>query len=304
MANPEAQRFPGLTKAEAAHGLKTHGYNELPTANRRRMWQIAFGVVREPMFLLLLASGIIYLVLGEARDAAMLLGFVFVIIGITLYQERKTERALDALRDLASPRALVLRDGEVTRIPGREVVPDDIVLLVEGDRVPADAVVLDSNHLMLDESLLTGESMPVRKIAGDPQGALGRPGGDDLPGVYSGTIVVQGQGVVRDLLFGGGRRVGHDDAALCGFFHRDVVGPAARTDDGAAVRNHVKMVQMVGTYYQPSTEDPYQIGITGGLRQFFLCLAFPDDEFNALFCDSFRHPVRHVNVHGDKSDFE
>ena len=197
MANPEAQRFPGLTKAEAAHGLKTHGYNELPTANRRRMWQIAFGVVREPMFLLLLASGIIYLVLGEARDAAMLLGFVFVIIGITLYQERKTERALDALRDLASPRALVLRDGEVTRIPGREVVPDDIVLLVEGDRVPADAVVLDSNHLMLDESLLTGESMPVRKIAGDPQGALGRPGGDDLPGVYSGTIVVQGQGVVR-----------------------------------------------------------------------------------------------------------
>jgi Ca2+-transporting ATPase len=197
MANPEAQRFVGLTQAEAAHRLKTIGYNELPTSNRRRMWQIAFGVVREPMFLLLLASGIIYLVLGEARDAAMLLGFVFVIIGITLYQERKTERALEALRDLASPRALVLRDGEVTRIPGREVVPDDVVLLVEGDRVPADAVVLDSNHLMLDESLLTGESMPVRKIAGDPRGELGRPGGDDLPGVYSGTIVVQGHGVVR-----------------------------------------------------------------------------------------------------------
>ncbi len=197
MANPEAQRFVGLTQAEAAHRLKTIGYNELPAGNRRRMWQIAFEVLREPMFLLLLASGIIYLALGEPRDAAMLLGFVFVIIGITLYQERKTERALDALRDLASPRALVLRDGEVTRIPGREVVPDDIVLLVEGDRVPADCIVLDSNHLMLDESLLTGESMPVRKIAGEPQGELGRPGGDDLPGVYSGTIVVQGQGVAR-----------------------------------------------------------------------------------------------------------
>lgn len=197
MANPEAQRFVGLTSAEVRERLRTVGYNELPASNRRRMWRIVFDVLREPMFLLLLASGVIYLILGEASDAAMLLGFVFVIIGITLYQERKTERALEALRDLASPRALVLRDGEVTRIPGREVVPDDIVLLVEGDRVPADCIVLDSNHLMLDESLLTGESMPVRKTAGDPQGKLGRPGGDDQPGVYSGTVVVQGNGVAR-----------------------------------------------------------------------------------------------------------
>ena len=191
------RRFVGLSRAEVEQRLRTRGCNELPTTSRRRTWQIAFDVLREPMFLLLLASGVIYLVLGETRDAAMLLGFVFVIIGITLYQERKTERALDSLRDLASPRALVLRDGEVTRIPGREVVEDDIVILVEGDRVPADGIVLDSNHLMLDESLLTGESMPVRKIAGDGQGTLGRPGGDDQPGVYSGTVVVQGQGVAR-----------------------------------------------------------------------------------------------------------
>ena len=197
MPSPDTHRFVGLTGAEVEQRLKTVGYNELPSSSRRRMWRIAFDVIREPMFLLLLGAGVIYLVLGEVRDAAMLLGFVFVIIGITLYQERKTERALEALRDLASPRALVLRDGDVTRIPGREVVPDDIVLLVEGDRVPADCVVLDSNHLMVDESLLTGESMPVRKIAGDPQGELGRPGGDDMPGVYSGTVVVQGQGVAR-----------------------------------------------------------------------------------------------------------
>src|SRR5512139_2961732 len=152
MANPEAQRFVGLNSAEVLERQRTVGYNELPATSRRRTWQIAIEVLREPTFLLLLASGIIYLILGEASDAALLLGFVFVIIGITWYQERKTERALDALRDLASPRALVLRDGEVTRIPGREVVPDDIVLLVEGDRVPADCIVLDSNHLMLDES--------------------------------------------------------------------------------------------------------------------------------------------------------
>jgi len=190
-------RYPGLTDAEAAERLRTEGANELPSSGRRNVLRIVLDVLREPMFILLLASGIIYLVLGEPRDAAMLLGFVFVIIGITLYQERKTERALDALRDLASPRALVVRGGEVKRIPGREVVREDVVLLVEGDRVPADCVVLDSNHLMVDESLLTGESMPVRKVAGDPQGELGRPGGDDLPGVYSGTIVVQGQGVAR-----------------------------------------------------------------------------------------------------------
>ena len=208
MANPKAQRFPGLTQAEAAHRLKTRGYNELPTAQRRNIWHIAFEVIREPMFVLLLAAGAVYLVLGELRDAAMLLGFVFVIIGITLYQERKTERALEALRDLSSPRALVVRDGEVTRIPGREVVLDDIVLLVEGDRVAADAVVLESNYLLVDESLLTGESMPVRKVEGGAAAELARPGGDDRSSVYSGTLVVQGQGLGRVRATGAGTELG------------------------------------------------------------------------------------------------
>src|SRR5512139_2121169 len=157
MANPEAQRFVGLNSAEVLERQRTVGYNELPATSRRRTWQIALEVLREPMFLLLLASGIIYLILGEASDAAMLLGFVFVIIGITLYQERKTERALDALRDLASPRALVIRDHEEKRIAGREVVRGDILMLKEGDRVPADAALLASVNLAADESPLTGE---------------------------------------------------------------------------------------------------------------------------------------------------
>ena len=92
---------------------------------------------------------------------------LFVIFGITIFQERKTERALEALRDLSSPRALVIRDGEQKRIAGREVVRGDILILTEGDRVPADAVLLACNDLMVDESLLTGESVPVRKIAWD-----------------------------------------------------------------------------------------------------------------------------------------
>ncbi len=127
----------------------------------------------------------------------MLMGFVFVIIGITFYQEQKTERALEALRDLSSPRALVIRDGRQQRIAGREVVRDDIVLIAEGDRVPADAVLLSGSNVSVDESLLTGESVPVRKKAWDGRLEMGRPGGDDLPFVYSGTLVVKGQGIAQ-----------------------------------------------------------------------------------------------------------
>ena len=118
------------------------------------------------MFLLLLACGIIYFVLGDVQEALILLGFVFFIMGITLYQEHKTERALEALRDLSSPRALVIRDKHQKHIAGREVVRGDILVLHEGDRIPADAVLLSATSLSVDESLLTGESVPVRKKAG------------------------------------------------------------------------------------------------------------------------------------------
>ena len=127
----------------------------------------------------------------------MLMGFVVVIIGITFYQEQKTERALEALRDLSSPRALVLREGKQQRIAGREVVREDIILLSEGDRVPADAVLLSGNNVSVDESLLTGESIPVRKRSWDGRLEMGRPGGDDLPFIYSGTLVVKGQGIAE-----------------------------------------------------------------------------------------------------------
>jgi len=156
---------------------------------------IAFEIVRQPIFILLAAAGLIYLMLGDRGEALMLLGFVAVIIGIALYQERKTERALDALRDLSSPRALVVRDGSRRRIAGREVVRDDLLVLSEGDRVPADAVLLSAHDLLADESLLTGESVPVRKVAWDGVIEMARPGGDDLPFVYSGTMLVQGQGI-------------------------------------------------------------------------------------------------------------
>jgi Ca2+-transporting ATPase len=193
----EEEDYGGLTEAEVQERLEKDGPNELPTARKRRIWQILLDVVREPMFLLLIACGVLYLILGDLEEALMLLGFVFVVMAITLYQEQKTERALEALRDLSSPRALVIRDGRRQRIAGRDVVRDDIFIVAEGDRVPADAVLLAGTNVCVDESLLTGESVPVRKSAWDGVRSMGRPGGDDLPFVYSGTLVVKGRGIAR-----------------------------------------------------------------------------------------------------------
>ncbi len=179
-----AEPGPGLDPALAAARLRDEGPNELGLSQRRTLRDIAWEVLREPMFGLLLGAGAIYLAMGDAREALILLGFVFIIMGITVLQERRTDQALDALRDLSSPRALVVRGGESRRIPGREVVRDDVLLLAEGDRVPADGVLLQTHELATDESMLTGESEAVPKQAG-----AGR--------VFAGTLVVSGQGVVR-----------------------------------------------------------------------------------------------------------
>ena len=182
-----SERLAGLSEAEAASRIARDGFNELPSSQPRSVFRIAFEVVREPMLLLLLACGSTYLLLGNVQEAVILLVFVVVVTTITLYQERKTERALEALRDLSSPRALVVRGGVRRRIAGREVVPGDILVLSEGDRVPADGVLMAAVNLATDESLLTGESVPVRKQAASADLPMARPGGDDLPFVFSGN---------------------------------------------------------------------------------------------------------------------
>jgi P-type Ca2+ transporter type 2C len=187
----------GLSQEEAAARLGAEGPNELPSAKPRSFLAIASEILREPMILLLIAAGVIYLILGEPRDSFVLLISIFAILGIDLYQQTKTERALEALRDLSSPRALVIRDGHQTRIAGREVVRGDIVILTEGDRVAADGVVLSCVSLSVDESLLTGESLPVRKSPGNTSLSMAHPGGDEHQFVYSGTLVVQGHGVAE-----------------------------------------------------------------------------------------------------------
>jgi Ca2+-transporting ATPase len=185
----------GLTSIEARQRLESGGPNELSATAQRGAWGLLREVVLEPMFLLLVACGAIYLALGDRHEALMLLGFVLVVIAITYVQKRRSERSLEALRDLSSPRALVVRDGQSIRIAGRELVVGDIVLLAEGDRVPADIHLFEASNLSIDESLLTGESAPVLKQAGGV-GSAASP--DPRSRAFSGTLVTQGigQGVV------------------------------------------------------------------------------------------------------------
>ncbi len=207
----------GLTDHEASQRLAEEGPNELPSTKPRNVFAIALSVAREPMFMLLVACGTIYLLLGSRQEALMLLGFVFVVMGITFVQERKTERALGALRDLSSPRALVIRGGQQKRIPGHDVVRGDIVVLVEGDRVPADAILFECTNMTVDEAVLTGESVSVRKLASDgTQQNMGVPGGDDLPFVFSGTLVVQGKGMAEVIRTASDTAIGRIGKALSG----------------------------------------------------------------------------------------
>jgi len=196
-AEPSAARR-GLSAREAAERLRAEGPNALPELERRTALRIVVEVVREPMFALLLGAGVLYLVLGSHGEALVLFGFACFSVVIAIIQEGRSERVLEALRDLTSPRALVVRDGEQIRIPGREVVRDDLLVLAEGDRVPADAMLVSGDDVQADESLLTGESVPVRKRASPArQPPAAAPGGDDLPLVFSGTLIVTGGGLAR-----------------------------------------------------------------------------------------------------------
>jgi Ca2+-transporting ATPase len=197
----------GLTGAEAARRLAAEGPNALPEAERRTLGRVVLEVVREPMLALLLASTAIYLVFGDIREAITLGVFVFVVIGITIVQERRTEHALDALRELSTPRARVLRDASWTVVDARELVPGDVIRLGDGDRVPADATLRTGTPMTVDESLLTGESVPVIALPGE--GAL-----------HAGTLIGAGHGIAEVTATGARSQLGRIGASLRG------VGPA------------------------------------------------------------------------------
>ncbi len=216
MREMDVSASEGLSEAEAARRLEAEGPNLLPAADARGVLRIAGDVMREPMFSLLIGAGVIYLVLGDLGEALVLLAFATFSVSIAVVQETRSERVLEALRDLSSPRALVVRDGLRKRIAGRDVVRGDVLILAEGDRVPADARLLSAHEFHVDESLITGESAPVRKVAGGGAAEVPRPGGEDLPYVFSGTLVVRGHGLAEVHATGPLSEIGRIGTALGG----------------------------------------------------------------------------------------
>ena len=252
----------GLTSAEAAALLAADGPNALPAAERKGLFATALDVAREPMFLLLVAAAGVYLVVGDVREALVLGASILVVITITVVQAHKAERALDALRDLSSPRALVIRDGERKRIPGVEVVVGDVLIVSEGDRVAADAKLEQATDLAADESLLTGESLPVDKKAGEL--------------LHSGSLVTTGHGSARVIATGPRSELGRIGASLAAL-ESGKTGLERETARIVKLVAALAIVLSVGmVLYYVATRGEWLAGILAGLT---LAMAILPEEF-------------------------
>ena len=193
-----------MTTEQAKALQQQYGKNELASQKKESFVKKAFHILCEPMFLLLLAAAIIYFVLGEPLDGAIMLVFVIGIISIDIIQGWKTEKTLNALKDLSAPQIIVIRDGEETQIPSADLVPGDLMLIHEGIKIPADGVVIRCSDLCVDESSLTGEAEGVWKIAKAEKS-------DDYwrkDYCYAGTLVIQGSGAVLVEKIGGATEFG------------------------------------------------------------------------------------------------
>lgn len=202
-----AHTVKGLTTIEAKARQQSQGYNALPDREKRSFIKIIVGVLTEPMIFLLVSVVVVYFLLGDKTEAMVLMVSVLVIIGIELYQDSKTEKALEALRGLASPSCNVIRDGKHMVIPSRELVVGDVFLVSEGERVPADAVLLDAENIMADESLLTGESIPVDKDEAVTDDEKKRK-------IFSGSMIVKGHGMAEVTAIGGETEIGQIGSSL------------------------------------------------------------------------------------------
>lgn len=271
--------FPGLTDKEALERLRVKGFNELPSQKKESNLKIFLRVLKEPMLFLLLVTGLVYLLLGEFSDASLLILGIFFVIGITFYQEHKTKRTLESLKRLSSPRALVIRSGRQLRIPGREVVHGDILILREGDRVTADGVVLSTTNLLVDESLLTGESIPVHKSVWDDKMILTHPGGDNLPFVFSGTLVTSGHGMVMVTATGIATEIGKIGVMLAAAEEGETLLKAEtkRIISFFALTGLVTCLTVIGTY--GLIRGDWLGGLLGGLA---LAMALLPEEFSVI----------------------
>ena len=223
-ASPNTRPNPcpdkGLSQAQAQALLQQHGPNALESEPRRSLAARWLDMVREPMFVLLVVAAALYLVLGDRLEGLTLSLFVLAMLGLTFWQEGRAESALQALRQLTEPAARVLRDGQVQAIPARDVVPGDLLLIAEGERIAADGWLLQAEQLQVDESLLTGESLPVDKAAADGpliDGALAAPtANESTRQVFAACHVVRGQGRVQVSATGARSQIGQIGLALAG----------------------------------------------------------------------------------------
>jgi len=212
----------GLTEAEAVRRLAEFGANELPQSRGRGLARIVLETMREPMFLLLIGAAVLYLVLGDIGEGLFLLAGALASIGLVVLQESRSEHALAALRDLSQPHARVIRGGVERRVATRELAPGDIMLVGEGERLPADGALVAGEVLSVDESALTGESAPVSKRPLHPDEDLGAdtpPGAESGPHLFSGTLVVRGQAVALVTRTGPRSALGQIGVSLAAIAH-------------------------------------------------------------------------------------
>ncbi len=189
----EKNEMMGLSTQEAIKLQEKYGKNELSAEKKKGLLSKIIDILREPMFSLLLVSAIIYFVLGEPRDGAIMLIFVIAIIFIETFQEWKTDKTLNALKNLSAPNVTVIRDQIEKSIASIDLVPGDVMLLSEGVKVPADGKILKANDLCIDESSLTGESVGVWKSAWSEKDSEEYWRRDYC---YAGTLVTQGNAYV------------------------------------------------------------------------------------------------------------
>lgn len=263
--------FRGLSSDEAETLLKMHGPNVLQAARSRTVFDTALGTLREPMFIFLVAAAALYLVVGDLGEGLFLIGGATVSVFLVIFQDARSERALAALRQLAEPFAHVMREGGQQRIAVRDLVPGDIVLLSEGERIPADGVLRGGDVLTIDESALTGESVPVVRMPVQQDASSG----EDAAEVFAGAMVVRGQGVAQITRTGAQTRLGLIGAALTGEVERT---PLQMTTGRLVVRLSVIAVViclMVAGAYGVLRGD----WVAGGLAGLTVAISLLPEEF-------------------------
>ena len=285
----------GLTAAEAAARLTEHGPNSLPEQKPPSLLTVVWTVVREPMLILLIAAGVINFALAEPLEGSLLMAATVIVVFITIYQERKTANALSALKDLTAPSATVIRDGQRQHLDARAVVVGDLLVLNEGDRVSADARIVQAENLFVDESTLTGESVPVNKVARDVDGPA-TPGGDATPWLFTGTLVTKGHALAQVSATGNSTELGKIGRALANI-------DQGRTRLQVEVNRIVSVIAVIAFIAAGSVAGIYTLTrgewLTGVLAGIATAMAMLPEEFPVVLTvfmalGSWRMAQRHV----------